>query len=279
MLNSLINPIFFVSLKKILSEGIDMDMRLKFNEDEKNYDTYRPTYPKELFLDISNYGKVSSDCKLLEIGIGTGQATLSFLESGCKVTALELGNNLARYVKEKFSNYENLNVINADFMEYPIETDTFNLVYCATAFHWLPLEEGYAKVRNVLKDDGTIALFWNHPFPNRQDDISNIVNKKIYDKYRPSDKEIIEFSKNDCEKHIDELERFGFYDITSKLYNRQRTLTSEDYISLLNTYSDHRALPLEIKNDFELDMKNSIDEVGGKINIYDTVDLYLARKR
>lgn len=48
--------------------------------------------------------------------------------------------------------------------------------------------------------------------------------------------------------------------------------------SLLNTYSDHRALPVEVKNNFEIDMKNAIDEVGIKINIYDTIDLYLARK-
>ena len=36
---------------------------------------------------------------------------------------------------------------------------------------------------------------------------------------------------------------------------------------------------MEMKNDFEIDMKNAIYEIGGKINIYDTVDLYLARKR
>lgn len=255
-----------------------MDLRCKFNEDENNYDKYRPTYPKELFSDIINYSNISYDSKVLEIGIGTGQATLPIIENGCKVTAIELGDNLSKYVKDKFSIYKNFNVINADFMEFQINHETFNLVYCATAFHWLPLEEGYTKVRNVLKDDGTIALFWNHPFPNRQDDISNIVNKKIYDKYRPSDKAVIEFSKNDCQKHIDELERFGFTDIISKLYYRKRTLASEEYISLLNTYSDHRALPVEIKNNFEVDMKNAIDEIGGKINIYDTVDLYLARK-
>lgn len=255
-----------------------MDLRLKFNEDVKNYEKYRPTYPKELFLDIINYAKISSDDRALEIGIGTGQATSPFLDSGFNVTALELGDNLSQYVNEKFINYENFNVINSDFMDYPIEKDTFDLVYCATAFHWLPVVEGYRKVKNVLKDNGTIALFWNHPFVNRHDDISNIANKKIYDKYRPSDKEIVEFSKNDYQKHIDELEQLGFRNITSKLYHNQRTLTSEEYISLLNTYSDHRALPLEMKTNFEIDMKNAIDEIGGKINIYDTIDLYLGRK-
>ncbi|MEG2288668.1 MAG: methyltransferase domain-containing protein [Clostridium sp.] len=255
-----------------------MDLRLKFNEDEYNYDKYRPTYPEELFLDVINYSNISSDSKALEIGIGTGQATLPILKTGCNVTAIELGDNLTRYVKDKFSNYKNLNVINADFIEYPIKAESFNLVYCATAFHWLPLEERYKKINNVLNDNGTVALFWNHPFPNRQNDISNIVNRRIYDKYRPFDKEIIEFSQNDCQKYINELERFGFKDIISKLYHRKRTLTSNEYISLLNTYSDHRALLKDVKDNFERDMKIAIDEVGGKINIYDTIDLYLARK-
>ncbi len=256
-----------------------MDLQLKFNEDEFNYDKYRPTYPEELFSDIINYSYISIEHNALEIGIGTGQATLPILQSGCNVTAIELGDNLTRYVKDKFSNYKNFNVINVDFMKYPIESDTFNLVYCATSFHWLPLEQGYEKVKNILKDQGTIALFWNHPFPNRKDDISNIINKKIYNKYRPNDKEVREFHERDCQKRISELERFGFKDITSKLYHRKRTLTSNEYICLLNTYSDHRVLPAPEKNNFEIDMKNAIDEVGGKINIYDTVDLYLAKKK
>ena len=256
-----------------------MDLRLKFNEDEYNYDKYRPTYLEELFSDIINYSHIASVHKALEIGIGTGQATLPILQSGCKVTAIELGDKLTRYVKDKFSNYRNFNVINGDFMEYPIKTEFFNLVYCATAFHWLPLEQGYAKVRKILKGNGTIALFWNHPFPNRQDDISNIVNRRVYNKYRPSDRGVREFDESDCQKRINELERFGFKDVTSKLYYCKRNLTSNEYISLLNTYSDHSALSVEIKNNFEIDMKNAIDEVGGKINIYDTIDLYLGRMR
>lgn len=253
-------------------------MRLKFNEDAYNYDQYRPTYPEEMFLDIMNYSNLSLEDKALEIGIGTGQATVPILHSGCRVTAIELGENLTQYVKDKFRNYDNFNVINADFIECPIENETYRLVYCATAFHWLPQEEAFTKIKDILTCDGTIALFWNHPFPNRQDDMSNSVNQRIYNKYRPTDRQVVEFSENDCHRYISQLTKFGFKDITCKLYRRKRMLTSDEYISLLNTYSDHRALPNELKNDFENDMKKSIDEIGGKINIYDTIDLYLARK-
>ena len=255
-----------------------MDLRLKFNEDEINYDYVRPTYPDELFADIIRYSSVAEGSHSLEIGIGTGQATKSILQTGCLVTAIELGDKLSDLVKNKFRKYNNFNVINADFMTLPLESDSYDLVYCATAFHWLPLEEGYGKVKDILKHGGTIALFWNHPFPNRKDDISNQVNKRVYDKYCPSDKEIVEFGKKDCERRTRELEQFGFKDVKAKLYHRIRTLTSDSYIALLNTYSDHRALDVKIKDAFEAEMKTLIDEIGGKINIYDTIDLYLARK-
>ena len=57
-----------------------------------------------------------------------------------------------------------------------------------------------------------------------------------------------------------------------------RKLSTDEYIHLLNTYSNHRALEPPLKEAFESEMRNALDEVGGFINIYDTVDLYLAQK-
>ncbi len=255
-----------------------MDLRLKFNEDEENYDKYRPSYVMELYQDIINYSGIRKDSEVLEIGIGTGQATLPFLEMGCNITAAELGDKLAFYSRSKFSAYRNIEIINVDFTGGNWDDNSYDLVYSATAFHWIPQELGYNMVKSILRSNGTIALFWNHPFPNRLNDETNIANRRVYDKYLPSSKPIAEFTEKDCQKHLDELEQHGFTDITSKLYNKIRTLKSNEYISLLNTYSDHRALPPDIKIAFEKDMKQAIDDINGEINIYDTIDLYLARK-
>ena len=50
-------------------------------------------------------------------------------------------------------------------------------------------------------------------------------------------------------------------------------------MNLIRTYSDHNALPEQKRLAFEQEMKQAIDEVGGKINIYDTIDLYLAKNK
>lgn len=255
-----------------------MDKRLVFNEDVTNYDNCRPSYPEELYDAIFSYSKLHSETRILEIGIGTGQATTPFLEKGCDVTAVELGKDLITFVKEKFKGYSHFQVIHDDFISCNVPENSFDLIYCATAFHWLPEKERYEKVKGLLKPNGVLALFWNHPFPNRKDDISNMASKAVYDKYRPCKEELAEFSEKDLRKYTDELAAYGFADVESRLFRRTRTLSTDDYIKLLNTYSDHRLLAKTVKEKFETDMKKAIDNAGGKINIYDTIDLYLGRK-
>lgn len=103
--------------------------------------------------------------RALEVGIGTGQATRPFLEAGCRVTAVELGEKLAAYSQVKFQNFFNLEILQGDFMKCPLQGDSFDLLYSATAFHWIPEEQGYPKALRLLKSGGTLAVWWNHPCP------------------------------------------------------------------------------------------------------------------
>lgn len=118
-----------------------MELRRSFNEDTANYDKYRPEYPKELFQDIISYSQIESGCKLIEIGPGTGQATLPFIQLGCDIIGIELGDKLSSFVAEKYREYGNFRVINDDFMLCPVEENFYDLIYCATAFHWLQTGE------------------------------------------------------------------------------------------------------------------------------------------
>lgn len=204
---------------------------------------------------------------------------LPFLEKQCDVLAVELGGNLAEFVQHKYADYTNFKVIQGDFMKIAFPDNSRKLIYSATAFHWLPAEEACRKIIKVLEPGGTLALFWNHPYPNRIEDASNRINREIYQKYCPSDKPLKEFTERDLEKRCKELMNAGFHEVTAQLYRRRRILTSRDYIGLLNTYSDHRSLPEDVRLAFEEDMCKSLDQVGGFITIYDTLDLYLARKK
>ena len=263
---------------KIYSEENKLDKRFIFNEDVGNYDKWRPTYCDELFNDILNYSQVEYGKKVIEIGIGTGQATKPFLDKGCKLTAVELGKDLADYTKIKFQEYENFRVHNSAFEDFECQNESIDLIYSATAFHWIPEEKGYPKVSKLLKKDGTLALFWNRPFVSREDDELHNQIQEIYQKYRPSNAKIIENDTKRYNYRFKTIESYGFKDIEFKLYNSTRIFSSTNYIALLNTYSDHRSLPYKTKIMLEKEIREAIKDFGDILKVYDTIDLYLGRK-
>ena len=255
-----------------------MELRRKFDEDPAAYDRYRPGYPQELFRDVAAYSGIRAGSRLLEIGIGTGQATAPFLQIGAVVTAAELGEELAAYAAKKFRTCENVRIVCGDYMELPFAENSFELCYSATAFHWLPQEQALAKVLRELKPGGALAIFRNYPFVRRESDPTNLASSSVYEAFRPTNKTFTERSEADAQPFLTALRQVGFADVQLRLYRRVRTLPTEPYIGLLNTYSDHRALEAETRAAFEKAMREALERVGGVVNIYDTVELFLARK-
>lgn len=257
---------------------IILDKRLTFNEDVKNYDEMRPQYCDELFKDIIEYSHIMQGKKAIEIGIGTGHATKPFLETGCEIQAIELGKDLAEYCKLKFRDYKNFTVCNAAFEEFECPEESVDLIYAATSFHWIPEEIGYPKISKLLKPGGTLALFWNRPFVSRENDELHQRIQSIYQKYRPSTTKLLEHDTEKYNQRKQAIQSYGFKDIVVKLYHLTRTFSSSNYIALLNTYSDHRAMPTAIKEPFENEIKEAILHFDDVLYVYDTIDLYLARK-
>ena len=253
-----------------------MELREIFNREEESYDRYRPGYPAEVFAAIRAYGHLEPGDLAVEIGPGTGQATGPVLDLGCWVTAVELGDRLAGFLRKKYPT-KRLQVVQGDFMDWTGE-EPAALVYSATAFHWLPAPESYQKVFEALRPGGVAAIFRNHPYPARMEDESNRVNERVYQKYRPRAACPPEFSAADCAPTLEALREAGFQDVEARLFHRVRRLTTEQYIGLLGTYSDHRALPEPLRRDFEAEMARELEAIGGEIRIYDTIDLCLARR-
>ena len=131
------------------------------------YEKFRPTYPDELYKMIFDYIALNDSCHAVEVGIGGGQATLPILKSGCNVTAVEYGKKFSELCKEKFKEYQNFSVITNKFEDTNFPDDTYDLVYSASAFHWVPEDIGYTKVFSMLKSGGVFARFANHPYRDK----------------------------------------------------------------------------------------------------------------
>lgn len=254
-----------------------------FNTAVSAYEKFRPTYPDELYKMIFDYITLNESSSAIEIGIGSGQATLPILKIGCNLTAVEYGAEFAALCNEKFREYHNFDVITNRFEDTNFVDDTCDLVYSATAFHWIPESVGYTKVFSVLKSGGAFARFANHPYRDKgnlplSEEVDRIYGEYYYKFYNKKQDVLTEYDENQASQRAKIAEKYGFIDIKYSLFHRTRTFSANEYIMLLGTYSDHIAIEESIRKEFFSKIEEAINNHGGSITVYDTIDLQLARK-
>lgn len=247
------------------------------------YEKLRPGYPEELYKMIFDYITIDDLSRVVEVGIGGGQATLPVLQTGCTLTAIECGKNFSKLREEKFKEYKNFSVITEKFENVSFQSSKYDLVYSASAFHWVPEEIGYSKVFEMLKSGGVFARFANHPHRDKSNILLSNEIDKIYSKYYygyyGKDVEVVkEYSEAQAIQRAQIAEKYGFIDIKHALFYRTRTFSAKEYIELLGTYSDHIAIEEHIRTEFFSKIEEAINQYGGYFTLYDTIDLQLARK-
>ena len=247
------------------------------------YEKFRPEYPDELYKMIFNYSAVNESCYAVEIGIGGGQATLPVLKTGCNLTAVEYGKEFSKLCAEKFKEYQNFSVIISKFEDTVFSDDTYDLVYSASAFHWIPENIGYKKVFSMLKSGGVFARFANHPYRDKgnlplSEEIDRIYGEYYYHYHNQKQKSPTEYTDEHAAQIAKIAEKYGFADIKHALFHRTRIFSASEYCALLGTYSDHIAIEETIRKEFFSKIEDAINNYGGSITIYDTIDLQLARK-
>lgn len=265
--------------------SIDKGQEWTFNTVANSYEKIRPGYPDELYRTVFDYCPIGNGSQAVEIGIGGGQATLPVLKTGCAVTAVEYGDELAQICSEKFKNFPGFCVITGKFEDVSLPDDSFDLVYSASAFHWIPEEIGYSKVFRILKSGGAFARCANHPYrakdnPDLFEAINGVYAKYYYTYYKDKKQpeKYPEYREEQAAERAKIAEKYGFTDTQYALFHRVRTLTANEYRTLIGTYSDHIAMEETIREKFFDGIEEVINRHGGLISVYDTLDLELARK-
>ena len=266
--------------------GWERENRKHFDEFVTAYDLARPEYPDELYADIWAFVGGHGDKRALEIGAGTGKATKVFLAAGYDVTAVEIGENMAGFLRERFQQYESFEVI-CDAFESVVTADaSFDVIYAASAFHWVDAEIGCPKAFRLLRDGGALALFRYNHVPADGDelyeDIQDVYKEFFHRPYiRP-----VRISKEECVKPLElvrgfrckDLKEYGFVDVAMRFYDAKRTFTAEEYINYLDTMADHRSLPEGDRVALYDGIKKAIIGHGGSLTVDYVFQLYLGRK-
>jgi hypothetical protein len=142
----------------------------------------------------------------------------------------------------------------------------FDLAISADAFHWIPPEIGYPKVARALKDSGSVAFYWNVPVDPRTDwsrAIEEVYRERAPDVENPDKGFTAEWLIGIIKENFRASGRFG--DVAVKQYEWSETHTSEQYLKLLRTYSGHRGMDEETREQLFAGIRDVIQGFGDKV--------------
>jgi SAM-dependent methyltransferase len=255
-------------------------LRTTFEEMPDLYDRARPLYPPQLFDDLVPYGSLEAGSRVLEIGCGTGQATLPLAERGFEVVCVELGAGLAAVARRKLAGFPRVEVVNAVFEDWEAEDESFDAVVAFTAFHWVDPEVKYAKPARLLRPGGSLAIAeTDHVLVEGGDPFWAEVQAD-YDAVVPSDCNRPPPRPGEVGDLRARIEETGlFVDVEIRRYLADVTYSAAEYVGVLGTYSPNRAMePGKRERLFDLIRRRIEACPGGRVRKTYLFTLNLARR-
>ena len=217
-----------------------MEFRRIFDTIPEEFDRYRSRYCREALEAVIETASLAPGVRMLELGPGTGQATDPLIDTGCDYLAIELGENLAAKMREKYGARPNFRLVNDDFITFDFGTERFDLIFSAATIQWIPEEVAFAKTFELLKPGGILAMMklsgdYRTPNPALFGKI-----QEVYSAYfHPTEEYYRGFRYENCLN-------YGYTGWECRTFRTRREYDAQGYVNFCGTHCDHLVLE-EIK--------------------------------
>ena len=259
------------------------EQRLVFGEVAELYDRHRPTYPDAVVDDLVSLAGLGAGSLVLEVGAGTGKATLLFAARGMRVVAVEPSAEMAAVARRRCAAYDEVRIEQSDFERWEPAGREFPLVFAAQAWHWVDPELGFAKAASVLRAGGVLAAFWNRPMWARAE-----LREVLIEAYRQAAPEVLDEtdpmhpanspSGDEVQWRSGVAAAEGLEAAEVRDYEWSRTYTGEDYAALLQTHSTVRVMDPARRSALVETVAQAIERHGNAFELPLVTRLYLARR-
>jgi SAM-dependent methyltransferase len=258
-----------------------VQLRETFDAAAELYDRARPGYPPAMFSDLAELAHLAPGARVLEIGCGTGQATVPMAERGYAIVAVELGPGLAAVARRKLAAFASVTVVVSAFEDWPLPAQPFDAVVSATAFHWLDPATRVSKSADALRAGGALATVATHHIAGGSTTFFAKA-QECYERWDPATPPGLRLQPADDipfdTAELADSDRFG--PPTFRRYEWQLTYSTSAYLDVLLTYSGHRLLPPDQRTGLLTCIAQLIDaDYGGSITKRYLTELRVAAAR
>ena len=259
-------------------------LRRTFDEVAELYHAVRPDYPPALYDDLVELASLQPQShRLLEVGCGTGKATVPLADQGFHIVALEPGARLAAVARRTLARFPSVEVVESDFEQFhPASGDRFHLVYAATAWHWVDPIGGPEHAWALLAPGGHLA-YWSatHVLPEDGDPFFT-ETQAVYDEIGeglPPEQETPRPGR--LPNTADQILAGGwFQDVAVRQYDWEVSYDGERYVDLLSTFSGHIAMaPWQRERLFSEIRRRLAQRPDGSLRRHWGAALHVARRR
>jgi SAM-dependent methyltransferase len=242
------------------------------------YTAVRRGYVPELIDDVVSYAALGPDDRVLEVGCGPGTATVQLAPRVPRMTCLEPGPQLAALAREAVRDLPHVEVVNEPLETWDGPEGAYALIAGARSFHWIAPDLRFARSARLLRPRGALALWWHWPRHEEGGFIDDV--QEAYDRWWPRDEDPSPPPRVDqrVARWVGTLEaapELGPVEV--RRYPWQRTFDAETYVRLMNTWSDHRALPHDLREGMEAHVTEIIERSGGAVVVRYETALFLTR--
>jgi SAM-dependent methyltransferase len=214
-----------------------------FEQVPEVYQRARPSYPIELFDELADLAGLGGRSRVLEVGCGTGQATVPLARRGYSILCVELGEGLAAAARRNLAAFSNVEVVHANFETWEPSRADFDAIVAFTAFHWVDPELRYRKAARLLRDRGSLAVAGSLHVQRPGGDTFWAEVQEDYDAVVPSPENRPPPLPDEIDDLREEIEASGHFEyVAARRYVWDTEYDVDEYISLLDTYSGHRSL-------------------------------------
>lgn len=244
-----------------------------FGSDPERYDRARPRYPTSVVERVvsSAPGRV-----VLDVGCGTGVASLQFQEAGCRVLGVDIDPRMADVAHRR-----GLAVEVAKFEDWEPAGRTFDAVVSGQSWHWIDPVAGAAKAAQALRVDGLLAVIWNvfQPPEALASEFAEVFARVLPERPPFDWADTLKPYLTMCSTAATGMRSVGPYaEPETWRVDWDQQYTREEWLDQVPTFGGHSQLPPTKRDELLAGLGDAINGVGGSFTMHYTTIVVAAVK-